>query len=352
MSSIDHMKRYQECEKADDNLVDFTSKFMRSKMRSARHKGRGGWHHAAEFPVDALIPRLVECLTKGEMINAINYLAMATYHGPDYVNAVKAHFQELIESAQPQQVTNNISIHLPEDFELSKCGDLLHVKAGSIKIDAETCTMTGTVKMDPGLMPQVTGSFSLTPEQREEWDRLVNENGNGRYVILHPSDEAPFHGTMSVPEEIIGVRTERKRDGSIFHGFPSGEWTNQNQAKAANTWSRIYSAIEESVERSVGKDPHVNWPKWKGNTEAALAMYTAILEATKRASLRGVLFQSIDQVFAHRQELHMAMKQALSAFMKDGLGDWAPYDYPNWPGTANIAEGALRSILNLGKTTK
>jgi hypothetical protein len=65
------------CEdKADHELVNYTTKAMRCKLGEARAKGRQGWWRQDECSIDQLQNLLDLALADADMISVINYAAM------------------------------------------------------------------------------------------------------------------------------------------------------------------------------------------------------------------------------------------------------------------------------------
>jgi hypothetical protein len=65
------------CEdKADHELVTYTTRAMRLKLASARVKGRQGWWREDECSIDQLKNLLDLALAESDMISVINYAAM------------------------------------------------------------------------------------------------------------------------------------------------------------------------------------------------------------------------------------------------------------------------------------
>jgi len=61
---------------ADERLVDYAARAMRCKLDDAREQGRGGWWNEDECSIDYLRDLLVETLTKGDMVDVMNFAAM------------------------------------------------------------------------------------------------------------------------------------------------------------------------------------------------------------------------------------------------------------------------------------
>ncbi len=66
---------------ADFCLVDLATKAMEAKLLASREKGRGGWWDDDRCSVDDLQQMLAEHLTKGDMVDVMNFAAMIYVRG-------------------------------------------------------------------------------------------------------------------------------------------------------------------------------------------------------------------------------------------------------------------------------
>lgn len=65
------------CEdKADHELVTYTTKAMRLKLATARERGRKGWWREGQCSIDQLQNLLDLALADNDMVSVINYAAM------------------------------------------------------------------------------------------------------------------------------------------------------------------------------------------------------------------------------------------------------------------------------------
>ncbi len=70
------VERFQTEDRADRELVSLTQKQMRESLAKARAKGKAGWWNPTQCSMEHLQNLLQVAVSKGDMINVINYAAM------------------------------------------------------------------------------------------------------------------------------------------------------------------------------------------------------------------------------------------------------------------------------------
>lgn len=70
------MEPWQREEKANQELISYTSKAMRLRLKQAALKGRAGWWQESECSIEHLNDLLIEAHDENDMISVVNYAAM------------------------------------------------------------------------------------------------------------------------------------------------------------------------------------------------------------------------------------------------------------------------------------
>lgn len=75
-SNKHQLEPWRREEKANQELISYTSKAMRLRLNQASLKGRAGWWQEAECTIEHLENLLDKAATDKDMISVINYAAM------------------------------------------------------------------------------------------------------------------------------------------------------------------------------------------------------------------------------------------------------------------------------------